>query len=91
MTLVLDNVLRSRRCPERRIVQHNSLFSFLSKTLRHRVMLAGQAGKLCVSRLRPLLTSRLVSSSAPVSGRIPDGFGKIKERQKFFNLDNGLR
>ena len=52
-------------------------------------MLTGQ-GKLCVSRLRPLLT-RLVSSSAPASGRIPDGFGKIKEKQKFFNLDNGLR
>merc|ERR1711988_1134393 len=61
----------------------------LSETLRHKVMLTGQ-GKLCVSRLRPLLT-RLVSSSAPASGRIPDGFGKIKERQKFFNLDNGLR
>merc|ERR1711874_456665 len=45
-----------------------------------------------VSRLRPLLaTTRLFSVSIPAKGKIPEGFAKIKERQKFFNLDNGLR
>ena len=54
-------------------------------------MLSGQA-KLFVSRLRPLVLSRLMSATAPVNkGKIPDGFSKIKERQKYFNLDNGLR
>merc|ERR1712154_261539 len=55
-------------------------------------MLSLQASRLSVSRLRPLLiTTRLFSSSRPVQGKIPEGFAKIKERQKFFNVDNGLR
>ena len=70
--------------------QHIILISH-GDSLRYRVMLSGQAGKLCVSKLRTLLNSRLTSSSATAYGRIPDGFGKIKEKQKFFNLDNGLR
>ena len=38
-----------------------------------------------------LVTTRLFSFSSPAKGKIPEGFAKIKERQKFFNLDNGLR
>merc|ERR1712203_501075 len=45
-----------------------------------------------VSRLRPLLPStRLISTSTPAKGKIPEGFAKLKERQKTFNVDNGLR
>merc|ERR1712019_251473 len=58
-------------------------------------MLSLQTSRLCVStvsRLRPLLaTTRLFSASSPAKGKIPEGFAKIKERQKFFNVDNGLR
>jgi len=48
--------------------------------------------KLCSSRLGLVAISRLLSSSTPArSANIPAGFGKIKEKQRMFNLDNGLR
>ena len=48
--------------------------------------------KLFASRLGLVMVSRLISSSAiNKTKKIPAGFGKIKESQKMFNLDNGLR
>ena len=55
-------------------------------------MLSLQVSRLSLSRLSPLFAStRLLSASTPAKGKIPEGFAKIKERQKFFNVDNGLR
>jgi len=55
-------------------------------------MLVTKIPKLFASRLGLVTVSRLVSSSAiNRTKNIPAGFAKIKESQKMFNLDNGLR
>ena len=62
-------------------------------------MIAAQLQRLssssCCSRLGMWTVARLLSSTpvTPAVSRanIPAGFAKIKEKQKMFNVDNGLR
>ena len=54
-------------------------------------MLSLQVSRLSLSRLSPLFAStRLLSASTPAKGKIPEGFAKIKERQKLFTKDNKI-
>ena len=53
-------------------------------------MLGGVMFRLHGRLLAPAV--RLVSTSAPrQTGNIPAGYGKLKDKQKMFNIDNGLR
>merc|ERR1712117_86577 len=63
-----------------------------SDTLDRRYrMLSSKITSLCTTRLGQVTLSRLLSSSSQRSADVRAGYLKIKEKQKRFNVDNGLR
>ena len=60
-----------------------------------RLQRLSSSSSCCSCRLGMWTVARLLSSSpvttAQARANIPAGFAKIKEKQKMFNVDNGLR